>query len=147
MCHTCLKEVSEAVKEKASASRTSKTWSSQLKADPTFKALISELEGQNNRMSGFGPHPKMSALKMLMLQHFGERITDGDEGGETRAMVFVHNRGAVDEVVQWLNEESPILKATKFVGQSTDKQGQKGFGQKQQQEVCIPYFTFFFCFV
>lgn len=42
------------------------------------------------------------------------------------------------EVVEMLNDHSPVLKATKFVGQTQGKQeGDKGFNQKEQKKVCL----------
>ncbi|KIJ68754.1 hypothetical protein HYDPIDRAFT_106998 [Hydnomerulius pinastri MD-312] len=109
----------------------------QLKTDPTFQKLLADLEAHRTRPGGFGMHPKMETLKTLLVQHFGARMAeDGGEGGEdTRAMVFVTYRECVDEIVEVLNQDAPLLKAYKFVGQGTDKQGRKGFAQKEQLEV------------
>ena len=148
MCYTCLKEVTdETVSDETGKTKSSKTAKNQLKSDSTFQSVMKEIEIMRGRAGGFGPHPKMETLKMLMVQHFGVRMEDGgEEGGtgrETRAMVFVTNRGCVDELVEWLNHERPILRATKFIGQGTDKQGKKGFGQKEQLEVnCLAFLCF-----
>lgn len=148
MCHQALQQVVDEKGDEGKSSSSKKTMGKQLRADPSFGALMKEIDGQMNRMGGYGPHPKMAALKMLMLQHFATRTEDEDgqeddtedkqAPGETRAMVFITNRGCVDEVVQWLNEESPMLKAVSFVGQGTDKQGKKGYTQKQQLDVGAP---------
>ena len=151
MCYTCLKEVADGgVSEETGKTKSSKTAQGQLRTDATFQILMKEIEGMRNRAGGFGPHPKMETLKMLLIQHFAVRMEDaggddaaggageGREGGqETRAMVFVTNRGCVDELVEWLNAEGPLLRATKFIGQGTDKQGKKGFAQKEQLDVGI----------
>ncbi|KAF9229670.1 P-loop containing nucleoside triphosphate hydrolase protein [Gyrodon lividus] len=112
----------------------------QLKSDPTFQKLLADLEARRTQPGGMGMHPKMETLKALLVQHFGERMAEGSErgeasGGDTRAMVFVTYRECVDEIVEVLNQESPLLKATRFVGQGVDKQGKKGIAQREQLEV------------
>lgn len=111
---------------------------SKLKSDPMFQKLLIDLEAGQKRPGGFGMHPKMDTLKTLLVQHFGQKISEGDREGDvndTRAMVFVTYRECVDEIVEVLNRESPLLRATRFVGQGTDKQGKRGFAQKEQLEV------------
>ncbi|KAG1889374.1 hypothetical protein F4604DRAFT_1712018 [Suillus subluteus] len=130
MCHNCLLEISTEKEDDSGKKKGSTT--SGLRKDKNFMALLSELEVQKVRPGGYGMHPKMETLKMLLLQHFGVRIGEGEE---TRAMVFVTYRECVDEIVHILNEESPLLKVTRFIGQGTDKQGRKGFAQKEQLEV------------
>ncbi|KAG2123566.1 P-loop containing nucleoside triphosphate hydrolase protein [Suillus clintonianus] len=130
MCHNCLLEIS-AEKEDDSGKKKGSTTSG-LRKDKNFMALLSELEVQKVRPGGYGMHPKMETLKMLLLQYFGARMGEGEE---TRAMVFVTYRECVDEIVHILDEESPLLKVTRFIGQGTDKQGRKGFAQKEQLEV------------
>ncbi|KAG1841332.1 P-loop containing nucleoside triphosphate hydrolase protein [Suillus subalutaceus] len=130
MCHNCLLEISTEKEDDSGKKKGSTT--SGLRKDKNFMALLSELEVQKVRPGGYGMHPKMETLKMLLLQHFGARMGEGEE---TRAMVFVTYRECVDEIVHILNEESPLLKVTRFIGQGTDKQGRKGFAQKEQLEV------------
>jgi ATP-dependent DNA helicase MPH1 len=129
MCHKYLLDIS-AETEDTSGKKSSAT--SSLRKDKNFMALLSELEVQKVRPGGYGMHPKMETLKLLLLQHFGARMGEEDE---TRAMVFVTYRDCVDEIVHILNEESPLLKAARFIGQNTDKQGRKGIAQKEQLEV------------
>ena len=50
-------------------------------------------------------------------------------------MVFVTYRECLDEIVERLNTEQPLVRATRFVGQGADRQGKKGFAQKEQLEV------------
>jgi len=110
-----------------------------LTKDPAFQALMDELRLQKSR--GFAVHPKLEKLKTLVVHHFGQRLRDdasnagerADEG--TRAIVFVTFREAVDEIVDFLNQESPLLKATKFIGQGIDKKGNKGLAQHEQLDV------------
>ncbi|KAG2160089.1 uncharacterized protein EDB93DRAFT_1113395 [Suillus bovinus] len=130
MCHNCLLEISAEKEDDSGKKKGSAT--SGLRKDKNFMALLSELEVQKVRPGGYGMHPKMETLKMLLLQHFGARMGEGEE---TRAMVFVTYRECVDEIVHILNEEQPLLKVTRFIGQGTDKQGRKGFAQKEQLEV------------
>ena len=111
-----------------------------LNKDPAFQALIDELRLQKSR--GFAIHPKLEKLKTLVVQHFGQRLRD--DGGsnaderpddDTRAIVFVTFREAVDEIVGFLNQESPLLRATKFIGQGIDRNGNKGLAQREQLDV------------
>lgn len=106
-------------------------------ADPLFLSIMSEIRAQHAQ--GFSIHPKMEKMKTLIVQHFGSRMNeDGDpeEGeGATKAMVFVTYRTAVDEIVAMLNEEQPLIRATAFIGQGTDKKGKKGLAQREQLEV------------
>jgi ATP-dependent DNA helicase MPH1 len=131
MCHTHLQELSHRKDDDGQESKKAQ----KLSADPKFQAVMTELETQRTR--GFSFHPKMDRLKGLILQHFADRTvdenTEEDEG--TRAMVFVTYRECVDEIVEMLNAEKPLIRATKFVGQGTDKQGKRGFAQKEQLEV------------
>lgn len=134
----CLHSLQTLISDKDGSDQKKKK-ASKLKLDPTFQKLLADLEVRQKLPGGFGMHPKMETLKTLLVQHFGQRISD--EGGEeleaddTRAMVFVTYRECVDEIVEILNQESPLLRATRFVGQGTDKQGKKGFAQKEQLEV------------
>jgi ATP-dependent DNA helicase MPH1 len=106
--------------------------------DQKYKELIMGLEG----LGQFPPHPKMEKLKSLVLEHLLTKDATGEDRGSTepnpntRVMVFVTYRDCVEEVVDYLNLESPIIKATKFIGQGTDKGGRKGFAQKEQLGVC-----------
>lgn len=139
MCLKCLQDF-VAGKDKDDRKNAQK---SALKNNTTFQKLLSELEAHRIRPGGFGMHPKMDTLKLLLMQHFGSKMTEdsGNEQSEdgTKAMVFVTYRDCVDEIVDVLNEEKPLLRATKFIGQGQDKQGRKGLAQKEQLEVrCEP---------
>lgn len=135
----CLHSLQDLIRDKESSDQKKKKAPSKLKSDTTFQRLLADLEAGQKRPGGFGMHPKMETLKTLLVQHFGQRISDGDreeaEVNDTRAMVFVTYRECVDEIVEVLNQESPLVKATRFVGQGVDKQGKKGFAQKEQLEV------------
>jgi ATP-dependent DNA helicase MPH1 len=138
MCYTYLHEIADDTGVDGDEKKNSKA--AGFRANPNFQALMKELEVQQAR--GFSIHPKMDMLKTLVVQYFGQRMGEGDggedDGGEaTRVMVFVTFRAAVEEIVEVLNAEKPLIRATKFIGQGTDKQGKKGFAQKEQLEVRI----------
>ncbi|KAF5382937.1 hypothetical protein D9757_006326 [Collybiopsis confluens] len=118
--------------EKAAVTRAKKQTS-----DPLFLNIMNEFRTQNAQ--GFSIHPKMEKMRTLIIQHFGARMNeDGDpENGQgaTKAMVFVTFRAAVEEIVEFLNTESPLIRATAFIGQGTDKRGKKGLAQREQLEV------------
>ncbi|GAA97189.1 uncharacterized protein L969DRAFT_21389 [Mixia osmundae IAM 14324] len=78
-------------------------------------------------------HPKMAKLLEMILEHFENAAAQGEQS--TRVMVFCSFRAVVEEIVQSLNRHKPKISATRFVGQSTDKKGARGFTQKEQQKV------------
>jgi ATP-dependent DNA helicase MPH1 len=130
----CFRSLTEEAESDGSEKRSG------LNKDPAFQALVDELKLQKSR--GFAIHPKLEKLKTLVVQHFGQRLRDdsGSNAGErsdeeTRAIVFVTFREAVEEIVDFLNQESPLLKATKFIGQGIDKKGNKGLAQREQLDV------------
>ncbi|KAH8992001.1 P-loop containing nucleoside triphosphate hydrolase protein [Lactarius akahatsu] len=111
-----------------------------LNKDPAFQTLMTELRLQKS--SGFAVHPKLEMLKTLVVDHFGQRLRDENAsdadvrvGEDTRAMVFVTFREAVDEIVDFLNQDSPLLRANKFIGQGIDKKGNKGLAQREQLDI------------
>ncbi|RDB29658.1 ATP-dependent DNA helicase mph1 [Hypsizygus marmoreus] len=117
MCYNYLQEVSRETDDvptgagkAAAASRQKK-----LRNDPLFQAIIRELDIQRTR--GFSVHPKMDLLKTLVVQHFAQKLGDADDednsGDETRVMIFVTFREAVDEIVEALNHERPLIRANK----------------------------------
>lgn len=109
-----------------------------LQQDPKFQALMQEIEVQ--RAQGFTMHPKKEKLLDLIIQHFGAKMTD-ENGAEvngsdaSRVMVFATFRENVDELVEMLDQHRPLIRAVRFIGQGTDKQGRKGYAQKEQMEV------------
>nr|VWO96633.1 ATP-dependent RNA helicase CshA (EC [Ganoderma boninense] len=130
MCYGFLKEIVDA-QDDSNAKRN-------LRKSDGFKSLMNKFEEQAER--GFAMHPKMDVLRTLLIDHFAQRLPDGAEENdaqpsESRAMVFVSFRQCVEEVVELLNKESPIIRAKAFIGQGTDKQGKKGYAQKEQLEV------------
>ncbi|KAF8078356.1 hypothetical protein FPV67DRAFT_1465011 [Lyophyllum atratum] len=138
MCHTYLQELARAGDDEDTPGPGKAAATSRKKAlcgDPLFQAVLRELDSL--RGEGFPVHPKMDLLKTLVIQHFAQQLGDGEEGApnETRVMVFVTFREAVDEIVEALNFERPLIRAHKFIGQGTDKQGKKGLAQKEQLDV------------
>jgi len=135
MCYDTLKAMGESSGGKKAP---------QITKDQKYKDLVRGLEMQKEQLSRFPPHPKMEKLKSLVLEHLLTRGEMGEDGGSsqlnpgTRVMVFVSFRDCVEEVVEYLNCESPIIRATKFIGQGTDKGGRKGYAQREQLEVYSP---------
>ncbi|KAJ7783523.1 hypothetical protein DFH07DRAFT_726924 [Mycena maculata] len=131
MCSTYMHELA---RDKDDDAEGKKKAGKKLRDNPLFRPVLKELELQSLR--GFPMHPKMERLKALAVQHFANKLDeDGQEAEETKVMVFVTFREAVDEIVDTLNLEKPLIRANKFIGQGTDKQGKKGLAQKEQLEV------------
>ncbi|KAF9459485.1 hypothetical protein BDZ94DRAFT_1300548 [Collybia nuda] len=136
MCYDYMHEISQEHfgEETTGKAATAASRSKKLRNDPLFQAVMCELEIQHSQR--FSTHPKMDRLKALIVQHFAENIgNEGTEAEETKVMVFVTFRQVVDEIVETLNSEQPLIRATKFIGQGTDKQGKKGMAQKEQLEI------------
>ncbi|KAJ7071266.1 P-loop containing nucleoside triphosphate hydrolase protein [Mycena amicta] len=107
---------------------------------PLFKEIMKELDTQ--RLRGFSLHPKMDALKRIIIDHFGQNLgEEGEEPEPTKVMVFLSFREGVEEVVQVLNSERPLIRAHAFIGQGKDKKGVRGLTQKEQLEVIRKFKT------
>lgn len=136
-CYESLKEASRNKEDDDGESGKKKdNKSKNLREDPLFKILMLELETQRNR--GFATHPKVEKLKELLIQHFGSKMADETEDGtvdDTRVMVFSSYRAVVDEIVEELSRDRPLIRAARFIGQGIDKQGNKGLPQREQLEV------------
>jgi ATP-dependent DNA helicase MPH1 len=113
-----------------------------LRSDPLFREIVTELEHQHN--TGFSLHPKLDKLQSLTVDYFAQAQADADEArdrsataedGDTKMMVFTNFRASVDEIVEILNAHRPMIRATRFIGQNSDKRGRKGIAQKDQLEV------------
>lgn len=126
--------------------QSDKTMLKLLKGDKNWTALLVELEKQ--KAHGFDPHPKMEKLISLALRHFVEADAEAAAAivrgepieGESKVMVFVQFRDCVDEIIDRLKHHHPLIRPTPFIGQGTDKRGNKGISQKEQLEVCIAVF-------
>ncbi|KAF8213318.1 hypothetical protein K438DRAFT_1902438 [Mycena galopus ATCC 62051] len=135
MCNTTLRELEKDKKADANEGGKKKTpRPNKLRQNPQFQAVIKELDAQ--KLGGFSLHPKMEKLNTLVVGHFAQKLgDDGQETEETRVMVFVTFREAVGEIVDVLNAQKPLIRASHFIGQGTDKQGNKGMTQKEQLDV------------
>lgn len=89
------------------------------------------LDAQN--AAGKVRHPKMEYLQNVVAAHFSSEEGYGRRDS-TRIMVFCQYRECVLEIVDILNEQVDI-KATCFVGQSSDSKGNKGMRQKEQEQI------------
>ncbi|KAF9042103.1 hypothetical protein BJ165DRAFT_1485614 [Panaeolus papilionaceus] len=100
--------------------------------DSGIKAIMQELELQ--KAHGFAAHPKLEKLKNILIQHFGSKMPDEGEGSvdETRVMVFSSYRNVVEELVEELKKEEPLIRPARFIGQGVDTLGNKGLPQKEQ---------------
>ncbi|BGP57702.1 3'-5' DNA helicase [Rhodotorula sphaerocarpa] len=100
-----------------------------------FRAILRETSALRAR-EGYVGHPKMEMLRSICLEHFKSSVNLVDEYGdkrETRVMIFCNFRAVVEEIVDCLNTQRPLIKATPFVGQASAK-GVKGKTQKEQLE-------------
>ncbi|KAK7064429.1 ATP-dependent DNA helicase mph1 [Favolaschia claudopus] len=134
-CNTYMRDLEQGKKsDDADGEKKAPPKGKQLKDDPQFQAVLNELELM--RLRGFPMHPKMEKLNTLVVQHFAQKLgDDGQETEQTRVMVFVSFREAVEEIVDVLNAQKPLIRASPFIGQGTDKQGKKGMSQKEQLEI------------
>ncbi|KAH8915320.1 P-loop containing nucleoside triphosphate hydrolase protein [Atractiella rhizophila] len=93
-----------------------------------FKELISDME-EYVKDPNYAGHPKMEKLVALVLDHLANSTE------ETKIIVFAQFRDCVDEIVDLLEKQKPLVKPARFVGQGTDKSGKEGIKQKDQKEV------------
>ncbi|KZT74815.1 P-loop containing nucleoside triphosphate hydrolase protein [Daedalea quercina L-15889] len=133
MCYGVLHSLLSGVDAETGKKAASRNSQNSLQKDANFQALIKEVEDQKNR--GFALHPKMERLRALLVQHFDDRGRGAGNAEDSRVMVFASYRECVDEVVEMLNKDSPVIRAARFVGQAADKQGRSGLAQRQQLEV------------
>lgn len=140
MCYDLLKTIEDGSSGKANPQKKPPA----ITKDQKYKDLMRGLEMQKEVQGRFQPHPKMEKLKSLVLEHFLTKGATDEASTDTRVMVFVSFRDCVEEVVDYLNFDSPIVKATKFVGQGTDKGGRKGYAQKEQLAVYTLFFSSYF---
>jgi ATP-dependent DNA helicase MPH1 len=136
MCATLLKDISEAAKEIGKEGAQAKAIASSFE----FSKVQAEIAAQRDPAGRLPLHPKMVELKNLIIQHFGQLMADPSADAEaavkgSRVMVFAAFREVVDEIVDVLNEERPLIRAMRLIGQGADKQGNLGLNQRAQQEV------------
>jgi len=105
-----------------------------------FRDVLRDTDALRSR-AGYVGHPKMEKLRSMCLEHFTNAQDERDEytgeRRETRVMIFCNFRAVVEEIVECLNTQRPLIKATPFVGQASSK-GSKGKSQKEQLEVRLP---------
>jgi ERCC4-related helicase len=74
-------------------------------------------------------HPKYYSLESLLTQEF-------ENNASSRVLVFVKLRDSIRNIVSKLKaSEHSVIKPTRFVGQATKSQDDKGLSQKQQLEI------------
>ena len=106
---------------------------------PLFSKLMNHVKSIMAK-PGFSSHPKIPKVVEIVLAHFVQHVDeqqDYSSTATTRAMIFSQYRDSVEEIVSMLDEHKPLIKAIKFVGQSSGKKetSSKGFTQKDQLEV------------
>ncbi|KPV72543.1 uncharacterized protein RHOBADRAFT_39117, partial [Rhodotorula graminis WP1] len=101
-----------------------------------FREVLRDTDALRSR-AGYVGHPKMEKLRSMCIEHFTNAQHERDEytgeRRETRVMIFCNFRAVVEEIVECLNTQRPLIKATPFVGQASSK-GSKGKSQKEQLE-------------
>jgi len=117
--------------------------------DTNYIATMREIERQKDLMGMFPVHPKMEKLRTLAIQHFaGAELDEEDKAlvgtkpavSNTKMIVFCTYRECVDEIVDMLNVQQPMIRAHRFIGQGADKRGGKGVTQKAQIGVSAYHF-------
>jgi superfamily II DNA/RNA helicase len=74
-------------------------------------------------------HPKYYTLESLLTQEF-------ENNSNSRVLVFVKLRDSVKNIVNKLEaKESSVIRSSRFVGQATKSQDDKGLSQKKQLEI------------
>ena len=98
-----------------------------------FQELMHHLKASSRESTVAQNHPKLMKLREILAEHFTRHSV---VESSTRAIVFTQFRDSVSEIIELLKALSPLIKATKFVGQGSGKSdASKGQTQKQQQEV------------
>lgn len=126
----------------SSSSKKSERAHAKMLQDPNFISLLDECERQ---AALDNPHPKMEKLLSILLTHFAnaespDNNEEPDPASESKVMIFVQYRQGVDEILRHLKPHRAMLKPSRFVGQSSDKKGEKGMSQKEQLDVSFLYF-------
>ena len=155
MAYNALQDFAHGVKKSKPGSKQQNTKPSKVAEDPSFIACIDEIERQRDFKKAFPTHPKMEKLRALAIQHFARaeiaeenKALPGDEPAKssTKMIVYCSFRDCVDEITAMLNEQQPMIRAHRFIGQGADKRGAKGVSQKNQIAVsptagCLPVLT------
>lgn len=133
MCKRSLTGVSSEEANSIQTQSPSKAGSSKKKSPP--KALQEKLKKVLQLLEplcapNHKPHPKQDVLKSIALAHFS-----ASTGSSSKMIIFASYRKYVEEIVDHLNLESPLLRASPFIGQASTEDGIKGMRQKEQKEV------------
>ncbi|KAG8812826.1 3'-5' DNA helicase, partial [Serendipita sp. 399] len=140
MAYHALQDLGQGIKKNPKKQKTEQG-PNKIIQDPNFIAIIQEIERQRNVLGHFPIHPKMEKLRALAIQHFAsaelaeeEKARPGQSAkqSDTKMIVYCTYRECVDEIVETLNEQQPMIRAHRFIGQGTDKRGAKGVSQKEQ---------------
>lgn len=117
-----------------------------LVSDPLFKSAMELLEKlKRGSIGALMVHHKMDRLRSLLLQYFADQYTGDNVRDpiepikESKVMVFASYRKAVEQIVEVLNLDAPIVRAHRFIGQAASKEGIKGLSQKEQLKVRSNY--------
>ncbi len=150
MAYHTLQELVQGV-DKDGKTTAIKPQQSKILKDPHYINLMKEIERQRTQQGHFPMHPKMDKLRTIAVQYFARAQMDEQDrvqaGGapnphtSTGMIIFCSYRECVEQIVEMLNEEQPMIRAHKFIGQSTDKRGGKGVRQKVQLEVRFTTFV------
>jgi len=114
-----------------------------LAEEPLFKTTMQLFKQCKQASSGSMVHPKMDRLRSLLLQYFADQPRIATDSGssdkqapaESKVMVFTSYRRTVEQAVDQLNLDAPIIRAHRFIGQAASKDGVKGLSQKEQLKV------------
>lgn len=113
-----------------------------LAAEPLFKSVMEMFRRNKRAATGSMVHPKMDRLRSLVLQYFSDQQTESTDMGahdkppkESKVMVFAAYRRAVEQIVEHLNLDAPLIRAHRFIGQASSREGIKGLTQKEQLRV------------
>ncbi|KAG8759890.1 3'-5' DNA helicase [Serendipita sp. 396] len=140
MAYHALQDLGQGIKKTAKKENKEPT-PNKIVQDSNFIAIIKEIERQRNELNHFPTHPKMEKLRALAIQHFAaaeiaeeEKARPGQSAKrpDTKMIVYCTYRECVDEIVEMLNEQRPMIRPHRFIGQGTDKRGTKGVTQKEQ---------------
>ena len=100
-----------------------------LTRDHRLNQIFIELKKNEEFSSEKLIHPKYYSLEFLLMEEF-------KNNPNSRVLVFVKLRDSVKNIVNKLNASNQrVIKSTRFVGQATKSQDDKGLSQKQQLEI------------
>ncbi|KAJ3337557.1 hypothetical protein HDU93_000848 [Gonapodya sp. JEL0774] len=91
-----------------------------------YSQLLDNIESLVTQPEFFG-HPKLRKLAEVVREHFGRARA---EGRDTRCMVFSSLRESVEEIVEVLSRQAPVVRVAVFVGQSGGSTSGRGGGTR-----------------